>query len=194
MFRCMFAALLMLPSALFAQGQYATISGIVTDSTGAVVPETAIVAANVGNRRDPQCPQQPSSVSRSPVFLPRSEHGCRRVTVMRPNGIIVAVKAELDRLIHEKRSHLKDAFAAHQKTREALVDARTHLSRLVQGDTPAQIAPDFVRDAQAEIQRLESQERDAATRFNAISEELAQLHCEKYGKWHVTWRGPRACP
>jgi len=66
----------------------------------------------------------------------------------------VIVSAELDRLIHEKRSQLKDAFAA-------------------------------------EIQSLESEERDAATRFNAISEELVHLHREKDGEWHITWRGPR---
>jgi predicted nucleic acid-binding Zn-ribbon protein len=104
------------------------------------------------------------------------------------------MRAELDRLIHEKRSQLKDAFATHEKAREALADTRTHLLGLVQGDGPAQIAPDFVPDAQAEIQKLESQERDAAARFNAISEELAQLHREKYGEWQITWRGPRACP
>jgi hypothetical protein len=46
----------------------------------------------------------------------------------------------------------------------------------------------IAHNAEADINRLESEERDAATRFNAISEELAQLHREKYGDWHITWR------
>ena len=45
---CRAIAVLLLSSvALLAQGQYATISGIVTDSSGAVVPEAAIQATNV---------------------------------------------------------------------------------------------------------------------------------------------------
>ena len=47
-------------------------------------------------------------------------------------------------------------------------------------------------NAEAEIDRLKSEERDAATRFNAISEELAQLHRKKHGEWHSTWGGSLA--
>jgi predicted nucleic acid-binding Zn-ribbon protein len=102
---------------------------------------------------------------------------------------MVIVGTELDTLIHEKRSQLKDALAAHQKAREALAQARTHLSGLVRGGG-LDYAP-FAGNAEAEIDRLESEERDAATRFNAISEELAQLHRKKYGEWHITWGGSR---
>ena len=106
------------------------------------------------------------------------------------------VGAELDRLIHEKRSHLKDALAAYQKTRDAVALAQMRLAEFVRGDEPdpTHTAPEVPRDSQAEIYRLECEERDAAARFNAISEELAQLHREKYGEWHITWRGPRPSP
>jgi hypothetical protein len=65
---------------------------------------------------------------------------------------MVTVSAELDRLIHEKRSQLKDAFAACRKAREAAANAKTQLTG---------IAPEGVADAQAEVRRLESEERDA---------------------------------
>ena len=86
------------------------------------------------------------------------------------------MSTELDTLIHEKRLQLKDALAVQERAREAVAQARTRLSRL---------------DANAEIERLESEERAAATQFNTISEELAQLHRRKFGEWHITWRGPR---
>jgi hypothetical protein len=106
---------------------------------------------------------------------------------------MVIVSAEIDRLIHEKRSQLKRAFAAYQKAREAVAHAQSHLSELVRFDGPdsTHVGPEVLRDAQAEIQRLGSEEGDAATRFKAISDELAQLHCRKYGEWHITWQGPR---
>ena len=92
------------------------------------------------------------------------------------------VSAELDRLIREKRLQLRDALAAYQKSREGVAHAHSAL---------AGIAPEGVTAAQAEIQRLESEEQVAATRFNSISEELAHLHRQKFGDWHITWRGPR---
>jgi hypothetical protein len=92
------------------------------------------------------------------------------------------VSAELDRLIHEKRSQLKEAFASYQKAREALAHAQDKLPG---------VASESLTDAHAEIQRLESQERVAASQFNAISDELARFHRGKYGEWHFTWRGPR---
>ena len=115
-----------------------------------------------------------------------------RVTSSRPGGIILIVSAEFDRLIHEKRSQLRDAFAAYQKAREAVAHAQIQLVGFVRADEPdsTHIAPEVLRDSQAEIGRLESEVRDAATRFNAVSDELAQLHRGKYGEWHVTWRGP----
>jgi hypothetical protein len=91
------------------------------------------------------------------------------------------VSAELDRLIDEKRSQLRDTFAAYQKAREAAAHVQMEASGSVRA---------VLRDSQAETERLESEVRDAATRFNAVSEELAQLHRGKYGEWHVTWRGP----
>ena len=100
----------------------------------------------------------------------------------RLHGIIVTVSAELDAMIHEKRSQLKDAFAAYQKAREAVALAYRDL---------AGVASNSLVDARAEIQRLETDERAAATRFNTISGELAELHRAKYGEWHFTWRGPR---
>jgi hypothetical protein len=102
------------------------------------------------------------------------------------------VSAELDRLIDEKRSQLRDAFAAYQKTREAAAHVQMQASGSVRADEPdaTHIRPEVLRDSQAETERLESEVRDAATRFNAVSEELAQLHRGKYGEWHVTWRGP----
>ena len=104
----------------------------------------------------------------------------------------MVVSAELDRLIHEKRSQLKRAFAAYQKVREAVAHAQSDLAELIRLDGPdsMHIGPDVLRDAQAEIQRLGSEEGDAATRFKAISDELAQLHRRKYGEWHITWQGP----
>jgi hypothetical protein len=109
-----------------------------------------------------------------------------------PNGIIVVVSSGVDRLIQEKRSQLKEAFATHQKAREVVAQARTDL--LVRGNGPdsTHMPGEVARHAAAEIQKLESEERDAATRFKAISEELAQLHREKFGEWHITWRGPPA--
>ena len=101
---------------------------------------------------------------------------------------MVIVGTELDTLIHEKRSQLKDALAAHRRAREAVAQARTHLSGLVRGGGPD---CNIAGNAEAEIDRLQSEEHDAATRFNAISEELAQLHRKKYGEWHITWGGPR---
>ena len=97
-------------------------------------------------------------------------------------GIMVTVSAELDAIIHEKRSRLKDAFAAYQKAREAAARGYRDL---------AEVASDRSADAQAEIQRLEIDEREAAARFNAISGEVAELHRVKYGEWHILWRGPR---
>jgi hypothetical protein len=84
------------------------------------------------------------------------------------------VESDLDILIHEKMSQLADAFAAHQRSIEAVAQARTCLAELAR-----------------EIQRLESEERDAATRFNAISEELVGLHRRKHGDWHIVWGGSR---
>jgi hypothetical protein len=112
-----------------------------------------------------------------------------RVAISQPNGIIVIVNAELDRLIHEKRSQLKNAFAAYQEASGAAACARMHLTRLVRGDgsDSTHITPDVLHDADVETQRLESEERVAATRLKAISDELAQLHREKYGEWHIRW-------
>lgn len=104
------------------------------------------------------------------------------------------VGAELDELIGEKRSQLKDAFAAYRSARESVADARTRLSRLTGGDDASGIDREVVRAAEKEIERLESEERDAVTRFNAIGEELAQLHRKKHGDWRFPWGGPRLLP
>jgi len=61
---------------------------------------------------------------------------------------------------------MKEAFAAYRKAREAIAQVRANQPELA------------------------SEVRNAAARFNQISEELAQLHCQKYGEWHITWRGP----
>jgi hypothetical protein len=78
------------------------------------------------------------------------------------------VESNFDILIHEKRSHLKDAFAEHQRSLEAIAEARTHLSELARGhgpdNTPA--SPEMLRDAEEQIRWLESEDRDAAARFN----------------------------
>jgi hypothetical protein len=103
----------------------------------------------------------------------------------RPNGIILVVNTELDRPIHDKRLQLKDALAACQKARADLAHAEEQL---------AAVAPDAMRDAQAGIQNMESEERDAANRFRTISDELARLHRGKYGKWHITWGRLRPSP
>jgi hypothetical protein len=92
------------------------------------------------------------------------------------------VTSELDREIHEKRLQLKEAFAACQKAREAVAHAQQQFAGVTQ---------ETLKDAQAELQRLECEERDTANRFRAISDELAQLHRGKYGEWHITWGGPR---
>jgi len=86
---------------------------------------------------------------------------------------------DFDRLIREKRSELQNAFAAHKNAREAVLEAKRRFGELT-------------RDAAAGFQLLESEEGRTATRFNAISEELAELHRRKYGDWHITWRGPRS--
>jgi hypothetical protein len=106
------------------------------------------------------------------------------------------MESDLYMLIHEKRSQLKDAFAAHQRSLEAVAAARTHLSELARYDAPdaTPASPEMLRHAEAQIRRLESEDRDAATRFNAISEELTELHRRKHGDWHITWRGPRHRP
>ena len=101
------------------------------------------------------------------------------------------VGTELDTLIHEKRSQLRDALAAYRKAREAVVQTRTHPSDGVRGGGQAETP---IGGAKAEIERVESEERGAAIRFNAISEELAQLHRKKYGEWHITWGGTRPLP
>jgi hypothetical protein len=103
---------------------------------------------------------------------------------------------EIDRLIKEKRSQIAEAFAAHQNAREAVAQMRNHLSELLPtvGCEPAQPDSDEVQLAKAQLQELESAEHKAATRLNAISEELALLHREKYGSWHITWIGPRQGP
>ena len=132
-----------------------------------------------------------------PFFRPSSQHGSRWPSRYRDsNGTILIVGAELDRLIHEKRSHLKEALAAYQKTRDAVALAQMRLAEFVRGDESdfKHTAPEVLRDPQAAIYRLECEERDAAARFNAISDELAQLHREKYGEWHITWRGPLSSP
>jgi hypothetical protein len=127
------------------------------------------------------------------VFRPSSERGSGHPRhVIAPNGIILIVSAEFDRLIHEKRSQLRGAFAAYQKAREVLAHAQMQFAGFVRADEPdsTHVAPEVLRDSQAEIGRLESEVRDAATHFNAVSDELAQLHRGKYGEWHLTWRGP----
>jgi hypothetical protein len=99
------------------------------------------------------------------------------------------VPTELDRLIQETRSQLKDAFAQYRKAREAIENARMHR----RGDRPAYTAPEAL-ETTPQIQTLESEEQDAAARFNAISDELARLHRGKFGEWPFPWRGPRPSP
>ena len=99
---------------------------------------------------------------------------------------------ELDTRIQGKRSEIRDALAAHLKVREAVSQMRQRLSELVYngGVESPHPEPELIQLAKQQIQKLEAEERYAATRFTAISEELAQLHREKYGEWHFTWRGP----
>ena len=101
---------------------------------------------------------------------------------------------EIDRLVQEKRLQIRDAFAAHQKAREAVAHIRKHLSGLVRtvGAESARAEPGVVRLGEVQIKELESEERNAEARFKAISEDLAQLHRKKYGEWHITWIGPRS--
>lgn len=103
---------------------------------------------------------------------------------------------EVDKLIAEKRSEIREAFAAHQKAHAAVAQMRDRVSELLLAGArePAQPDSEAVQPAKARLQELELAERDAATRFHAISEELARLHREKYGTWHVTWIGPRTLP
>ena len=102
---------------------------------------------------------------------------------------------ELDRLIQKKRTEIKEALAAHQKAREAAAQMRNRLSELriaaaVEGTGSGLEA---LQLAEAQIQHLESAEQNA-TRFKAISNELADLHRQKYGVWHITWTGPLLRP
>ncbi|HKE24304.1 MAG TPA: hypothetical protein VKB88_18205 [Bryobacteraceae bacterium] len=101
------------------------------------------------------------------------------------------MESDLDILIHEKRSQLKDAFAAHQRSIEAVAEVRSRLSELARDHGPdaTPASPEMLQDAEAQIQRLECEERDAATRFNAISKELVGLHRRKHGDWHIVWEG-----
>ena len=100
---------------------------------------------------------------------------------------------DIERLIQEKRSEVREAFAAHEKAHEAVGNMRKRLSELLLtvGAESAKPDPEVVHLAKAQLRGLESEERNAASRFAAISEELAQLHREKYGSWHITWIGPR---
>ena len=98
---------------------------------------------------------------------------------------------EIDSLIQQKRSELMAAFVAHLKTREVAQDFRMQVSELVLIVGPESPTPNLepLRLAQAQLQSLELEERNAATRFDVASEELAQLHRRKYGSWHITWGG-----
>jgi hypothetical protein len=104
---------------------------------------------------------------------------------------------EIDRLLQEKRLQIREAFAAHQKAREAVERARNNLAELlltVGAEPAAQSDSERVQLAKAQLQELESAEEAAAIRFNLISAELTRLHREKYGEWRVTWIGPRSRP
>ena len=103
---------------------------------------------------------------------------------------------ELDSEIQQKRTDIREAFAAHQRARKAAAQMHHRLAEL-------QIAaaaegkgsdPESLRLAEAQALELESAEQNAAMRFNAISKELADLHRQKYGFWHITWTGPRLPP
>ena len=93
---------------------------------------------------------------------------------------------ELDREIRE-------ALAAHQKAREAASQMRNRLSelRIAAGAEGKGSDLESLCLAEAQTQELESAEQNAAMRFKAISAELADLHRQKYGIWHITWTGPR---
>ncbi len=99
---------------------------------------------------------------------------------------------EIDTLIQQRKSELKAAFVAHLKTREAAQDARRQFSELLLTIDPESSTPNLesLRLAQAQLQNLELQERNATAHFDVVSEELAQLHRRKYGSWHITWGGP----
>ena len=103
---------------------------------------------------------------------------------------------ELERLIQEKRSELRAALSAHQKAREAAGQLRNRLSelRLAVDANRTESDLEALCLAEAKIQGLESAEQKAAIRFNAISDELAHLHRQKYGVWHITWEGPLLRP
>jgi len=103
---------------------------------------------------------------------------------------------ELDRQIQEKRTEMREALAAHQKAREAAAQMRSRLSelRIAAGTEAAGSDLESLRSAEAQAQELESAEKTAATRFNAVSDELAHLHRQKFGAWHITWTGPRLRP
>jgi hypothetical protein len=105
---------------------------------------------------------------------------------------------EIDELIQEKRSELKEAFASHQKAREAAANMQKRFSELLLTVGPESTKPDpgALQLAKAQLQDLDSAEGKAATRFKVVREELAQLHREKYGfcisRGQVT--EDRSCP
>jgi outer membrane receptor protein involved in Fe transport len=72
MLRLMLAAALVLPlaSSLFGQGQYATISGVVTDTSGAVVPEVTVHAVNAGTGESHSAVSNHSGTYTLPLLKP----------------------------------------------------------------------------------------------------------------------------
>jgi hypothetical protein len=100
---------------------------------------------------------------------------------------------DIDRRIAEKRSEIREAFDVHRKARETAAAMRTRLSELLvtAREDSATRDPEALERAQAQVQELESAERNAADRFQAISDELSQLHREKFGEWRFPWIGPR---
>lgn len=52
--------------------------------------------------------------------------------------------------------------------------------------------PQSLELARARQNELDLEERSAAETFHRVSEELAELHRQKYGVWHATWTDP--CP
>lgn len=103
---------------------------------------------------------------------------------------------ELDRLIQEKRTEIKEALSTYQKAGEAVVQIRNRLSELRIAAEPKGPGSglEALRLAEAEMQQLEVAELNAATRFKAISDELTGLHRQKCGSWHITWTGPFVRP
>ena len=96
---------------------------------------------------------------------------------------------EIDELIQEKKSELKGAFAAAGKAHELAEAARGRVQALLLdvGDSRAESGE--LSLATARLRDLESAQRDAEMHFHRVSDELTQLHRQKYGSWHVVWTG-----